>query len=85
MPTNKGIHGHVGYISNMDIQHCRAAFRQDEHILTSIRLADESAVTLVTLPDSMIKLELDVEGTWKWEPGQHAFCGFLIFDNQLLR
>ncbi|KAH8881443.1 hypothetical protein GQ53DRAFT_812616 [Thozetella sp. PMI_491] len=31
---------------------------------------------LTTLPGNMIRLEVDIAGVWKWEPGQHFFLRF---------
>lgn len=37
---------------------------------------DNAPVTLKPLDKDMMKLELDVQGLWSWEPGQHVFLRF---------
>ncbi|RTE78449.1 hypothetical protein BHE90_007078 [Fusarium euwallaceae] len=37
----------------------------------------QAPVTLTKLAEGMVKLEMDVHGKWKWEPGQHVFLKFI--------
>lgn len=37
---------------------------------------DQAPVTLTDVGENMVRLELEVQGLWRWEPGQHVFLRF---------